>query len=106
MKKPQVPEYSLAFFFFFLYDKFPVRSFREINFNVDQKAFSEWVTDPKNSLLKPMEGPRANPQTWKEGPEVVGCPGVPPYCHLSLPCPQAASLRVLSSLGLPRPQSL
>lgn len=39
MKKPQVPEYSLAPPT--LLDKFPVHSFREINFTVDQKAFSE-----------------------------------------------------------------
>lgn len=36
--------------------------FREINFNVDQKAFSEtWVTEPKNSVLKEMQCTRAGP---------------------------------------------
>lgn len=62
-------------FSFFLYDKFPVHFFREIDFSVDQKAFSEtWATEPKNSVLKEVQGRRAGSPTRKQGAEAAGSP--------------------------------
>lgn len=60
-----MPEYPLTFRAHLpLYDKFPVHFFREVNFNVDQKAFSEiQVTEPMNSVLKETQGPGACPHT-------------------------------------------
>lgn len=94
--------------FLFLYGKFPVHFFREISFNVDQKAFSEpQVIEPKNSVLKEMQGPSAGRQPESRVQMLQATQGVGPS-----PVPPELSIPLAGSLegscpapdcGVPRP---